>query len=220
MRPLGLQIFLLFFPGAAGIISRTLLGLPEIRLKALEHISFPEMAERTFALYREDEDALFLSMLGQEYIIRRDGVYIHGQKAPDAHAAVLLEYLFSSGKAPVVLPWRAIGDFAGQALPDFRKKIEAPLTTYAAEIIGRAAALFPMMDAETSSSIIGSDLAFTVRALPKVYLHAEISGETEDFPAEAWLLFSNNADKFLTVQGLHVLAEMFKDRLLSLIRIY
>jgi hypothetical protein len=48
----------------------------------------------------------------------------------------------------------------------------------------------------------------------------EISGETEDFPAEAWLLFSNNANEFLTVQGLHALAEIFKDRLLSLIRIY
>jgi hypothetical protein len=53
-----------------------------------------------------------------------------------------------------------------------------------------------------------------------VYLHVEISGETEDFPAEAWLLFSNNANEFLSVQGLYTLAEMFKDRLLSLIRIY
>jgi hypothetical protein len=91
---------------------------------------------------------------------------------------------------------------------------------YAAEIIGRATTLFPMLDAEAASSIIGSDLAFMVRALPKVYLHVEISGETEDFPAEAWLLFSNNANDFLTMKGLHALAEMFKDRLLSLIRIY
>ena len=189
-------------------------------MKSLEHVSFPKMAERLCALYSKDEDALRLSMLGQEYIIRHDGVYIRGQKAPDVHAAVLVEYLFSPGKDPIVLPWRAIGDFAGQASPDFRKKVEAPLTANATEIIGRTAALFPMMDAEASSSIIGSDLAFTVRALPKVYLHVEISGETEDFPAEAWLLFSNNANEFLSVQGLQALAEMFKDRLLSLIRIY
>jgi hypothetical protein len=189
-------------------------------VKALEQISFPKMAKRVCALYSEDEDALRLSMLGQEYIIRHDGVYIRGQKAPDVHATVLLEYLFSPGGEPVVLPWRAIGDFAAQASADFRKKVEAPLTMNAAEIIARAAALFPMMDAEASGSIIGSDLAFTVHALPKVYLHAEISGETEDFPAEAWLLFSNNAGKFLSVQGLSALAEMFKDRLLSLIRIY
>jgi uncharacterized protein DUF3786 len=189
-------------------------------VKALEHISFPEMAERVCALYSEDEDALLLGMLGQEYIIRHDGVYIRGQKAPDAHASVVLDYLFSAGAGPIVLPWRAIGDLAGQALPDFRKKVEAPLIAYAAEIIGRASTLFPMMDAEAAPSIIGSDLAFRVRALPKVYLHVEISGETEDFPAEAWLLFSHNANEFLTVQGLHALAEIFKDRLLSLIRIY
>ncbi|HET7318843.1 MAG TPA: DUF3786 domain-containing protein [Nitrospirota bacterium] len=189
-------------------------------MKALEQISFPKMAKRICALYSEDEDALRLNMLGQEYIIRHDGVYIRGQKAPDVHATVLSEYLFSPGKEPIVLPWRAIGDFAAQASPDFRKKVEAPLTANATEIIGRTSALFPMMDAEASSSIIGSDLAFTVHALPKVYLHVEISGETEDFPAEAWLLFSNNANEFLSVQGLYALAEMFKDRLLSLIRIY
>jgi hypothetical protein len=189
-------------------------------VKALKHISFSEMAERVCALYNEDEDALLLGMLGQEYIIRHDGVYIRGQKAPDTHASVVLDYLFSRGADPIVLPWRAIGDFTDQALPDFRKKVEAPLTLYAAEIIGRATTLFSMMDAEAASSIIGSDLAFMVRALPKVYLHVEISGETEDFPAEAWVLFSNNANEFLTVKGLHALAEMFKDRLLSLIRIY
>lgn len=189
-------------------------------MKALEQISFPKIAKRICALYSEVEDALHLNMLGQEYIIRHDGVYIRGQKAPEVHATVLSEYLFSRGKDQIVLPWRAIGDFAAQALPDFRKKVEAPLTANAAEIIGRTSALFPMMDAEASSSIIGSDLAFTVRALPKVYLHVEISGETEDFPAEAWLLFSNNANEFLSVQGLYALAEMFKDRLLSLIRIY
>ena len=189
-------------------------------MKTLKHILFPEMAERVCALYDEDKDALLLGMLGQEYIIRHDGVYIRGQKAPDAHASVVLDYLFSRGTDLIVLPWRAIGDIASQALPDFRKRVEAPLTQYAAEIIGRAATLFPMMDAEAVSSIIGSDLAFRVRALPKVYLHVEVSGETEDFPAEAWLLFSNNANEFLTVKGLHALAEMFKDRLLSLIRIY
>jgi hypothetical protein len=189
-------------------------------VKALDQISFPKTAKRVCALYSEEEDALRLSMLGQEYIIRRDGVFIRGQKAPEVHATVLLEYLFSPGKDPIVLPWRAIGDFAGQASVDFRKKVEAPLTVNATEIIGRASTIFPMMDAEASSSIIGSDLAFTVRALPKVYLHVEISGETEDFPAEAWLLFSNNASEFLSVQGLYALAEVFKDRLLSLIRIY
>ena len=178
------------------------------------------MAERVCALYNEEEDALLLGMLGQEYVIRHDGVYIRGQKAPDTHVSVVMDYLFSRGADPIVQPWRAIGDFAGQALLDFRKRVEAPLTLYAAEIINRATTLFPMMDAEAASSIIGSDLAFMVRALPKVYLHVEISGETEDFPAEVWLLFSNNANEFLTVKGLNAIAEMFKDRLLSLIRIY
>jgi Domain of unknown function (DUF3786) len=189
-------------------------------VKALEHISFPEIAERVSALYNEDQDALLLGMLGQEYIIRRNGVYIRGQQAPEAHASVVLEYLFAPGASPVVLPWRAIGDFADRAVPDFRKKVELPLAPYATEIIARANSLFPMMDAETASNIIGSDLAFTVRALPKVYLHVEVSEETQDFPAEVWLLFSNNANGFLSLPNLHALAEMFKDRLLSLIRIY
>jgi hypothetical protein len=63
-------------------------------------------------------------------------------------------------------------------------------------------------------------MAITVRALPKVNLHIELYQETQDFPAEVWVLFSNNADQFLPTPSLHLLAEMFKDRLLSLLRIY
>ena len=77
-----------------------------------------------------------------------------------------------------------------------------------------------MIDAEAVPSLIGSEMSLTVRVLPKVYLHVELSQETQDFPAEAWVLFSNNANEFLTAQGLQTLAEMFKDRLLSLLRIY
>ena len=98
--------------------------------------------------------------------------------------------------------------------------MELPLTQYAAEVITRANAILPLFDAKAVPSLIGSDMAITVRALPKVYLHVELSQETQDFPAEVWVLFSNNADEFLSVASLQLLAEMFKDRVLSLLRIY
>ena len=59
-----------------------------------------------------------------------------------------------------------------------------------------------------------------MRALPTVYLRVELAQETQDFPAEVWILFSNNADDFLSVASLQTMAEIFKDRLLSLLRIY
>ncbi len=189
-------------------------------MKSLEQISFSHIAERIAALYNEEEDALLLGMLGQEYVVRHDGIVLHGQRAPEAHAAVVLDYLSSSGESMTMMPWRAIGDFTGVPSPDFRKKVEAPITTYAADIIARANTLLPMMDAVAAPSILGSDLAITVRALPKVFLHAELSQETQDFPAEAWVLFSNNAHAFVTLPNLRILAEIFKDRLLSLLRIY
>jgi hypothetical protein len=189
-------------------------------VKSLKQISFSKLAERVVALYNEEEDALLLGMLGQEYVIHRDGIFLHGQKSPEIHSSIILDYLFSSGTAPTMMPWRAIGDFDGQSSADFRKKVELPLTNYAPEIITRANTLLPMIDAEAVPSLIGSDMAITVRALPKVSLHVELSQETQDFPAEAWVLFSNNAHEFLTVPNLQVLAEVFKDRLLSLLRIY
>lgn len=189
-------------------------------MKALHTISFPDLAERVVALYNEEEDALLLGMLGQEYVIRHDGILLHGQKAPESHAGIILDYLSSSGKTQVVMPWRSLGDFSGSPFPDFRKRVELPLTNYAADIITRAASLLPMVDAEAVPSLIGSDMAFTIRALPKVHLHVELSQETQDFPAEAWVLFSNNADSFLAAANLQTLAETFKDRMLSLLRIY
>ena len=189
-------------------------------MKVLEHSSFPDMAERVSALYNEEEDALLLAMLGQEYIVRHKGIFLHGQKAPDGHASVILDYLFSAGTALTMTPWRSIGEFSDRPLPDFRKKVELPVTQYAAEVVTRAKALLPMFDAKAVPSLIGSDMAITMRALPRVYLHVEMSQETQDFPSEAWILFSNNAHEFLSAENLQTLAETFKDRLLSLIRIY
>jgi hypothetical protein len=186
----------------------------------LESTSFPEQADRIGARYVETEDVLVLVMLGQEYMIRHDGVYLHGQRAPEAHTTVILDYLSSSGTTFILIPWRPIGDFARASASEFRKKVELPITSYATEIIARASAFLPMLDATLVKSLIGSDIAFTVKVLPKVHLHVELSRETQDFPAEAWVLFSNNAQEFLVLSNLRILTEVFKDRLLSLLRIY
>jgi hypothetical protein len=192
----------------------------ETAVKDLEHASFPETAQRISALYNEEEDALLLGMLGQDYVVRRSGIFLHGQNAPDNHASVILDYLFSTGTLLNEIPWRSLGDFSGEPSSDFRKKVELPITQYVAEIITRAKSLLPLFDAKPAQSIIGSDMAITVRALPKVSLHIEMSQETQDFPAESWVLFSNNANEFLTVPSIQTLAEIFKERLLSSLRIY
>lgn len=189
-------------------------------MKTLKHISFPDQAARISALYNEKERSLHLGMLGQDYVVRHDGVFLHGQPAPEIHSAVILDYLFSSGTALSLMPWRTIGDLSGQSSTVFRKSVELPIISYVADIITRANTLLPMMDAKTTPSLIGSDMAITVKALPMVHLHVELSQETQDFPAEAWILFSNNANEFLLLPSLQMLAEVFKDRLLSLLRIY
>ncbi len=189
-------------------------------MKALEQTSFPEVAARISALYSEADDALLLAMLGQEYVVRHQGIFLHGQKAPESHTGVLLEYLFSPGTALDMLPWRSIGVFAGQTPADFRKKVELPIAQYAGDVVARANTVLQMLDAKTVPSLIGSDLAITVRALPKVSLHVELSQESQDFPAEAWVLFSHNANEFLSVAGMQALAEICKERLLGLLRIY
>ncbi len=190
--------------------------------KALEHTSFPELAERVCALYNEEKDALLIAMLGQEYVINHTGIVLRGQKAPDIHEAVLLDYLLSSGKSYCYCasPWRAFGDFSKLPPADFRKRVELPLTQYVEELLTRAGTMLPLFDAVRTPSMIGSDMAITVRALPKVSLHVELSQENQEFPAEAWVLFSNNAGDFLSGENLLLLAELFKDRLLSLLRIY
>ena len=189
-------------------------------MKSLEQASFSDMAERISALYNEEQDALLLAMLGQEYVISHDGIQLHGQKAPDGHSSVILDYLFSDGTALTVLPWRTLGDFSRTTAPEFRKKVELPLAQYVAEIVTRSHSLLPLFDGTAVRSLIGSDLAITVQALPKVYLHAELSQETQDFPAEVWILFSHNADEYLSAPNLQLLAEIFKERLLSLLRVY
>lgn len=189
-------------------------------MKALEHAAFQQMAGRVSALYNDAEDALLLGMLGQEYVVRHNGVFLLGQKAPESHAAIVLDYLFSPGKELVLLPWRSFGDFAGKPVPEFRRQVEAPLAQSAAAFIQRAGAILPLVDGAADRSIIASDLAITVRALPKVYLHIELSRDANDFPPEVWVQFSRNADEFLSLTGMQGLAELFRERVQSLLRTY
>ncbi len=188
--------------------------------RSLEHTSFPPLADRAGALYNEEEDALLLAMLGQEYVIRHTGITLRGQKAPDIHEQVILDYLFSDGVVLIETPWRALVDLAGQPVPEFRKRVELPISQHVADFIPRANTLLQHFDGVVTPSVVGSDLAMTVLALPKVHLRVELSQEDQEFPPEAWVLFSNNADTFLSVQALQSLGELFKDRLLSLLRIY
>lgn len=187
---------------------------------ALEHIVFSAAAERIHALYNDDEDALLLAMLGQEYVIRKNGITLRGQKAPEAHEKIIIDYLNSPGRNFLVAPWRSLSEVSGGHIPDFRKNVEAPIAQHAADCIQRASTVLPLLDAEPVTSAIGSELAFLVRALPKVYLHVELSRANEEFPAEAWVLFSRSADEFLRPETLRLLGEVFKDRLLGLLRIY
>jgi hypothetical protein len=171
--------------------------------KVLEHISFPVLAKRVSALYNKETDALRLSMLGQEYVVSHTGISLCGQNAPDSHVAVILGYLSSPGTTFVESPWRALGDFAELPAAEFRKRVEIPLAPHVMEFVSRANTLLPHFDAVLSPS-----------------LHIEMSRESQEFPPEVWVLFSNNADRFLDVKNLQLLAELFKDRLVSLLRIY
>ncbi len=188
--------------------------------KLLDNTPFPALADRIGALYNEEEDALLLGMLGQEYVIRHSGMTLRGQKAPETHEQVILEYLFSAGTTFVETPWRPLGDFIGQPVPEFRKRVELPIAQHASEFIPRARALIPHFDGVVVPSVIGMDVAMTVVALPRVHLRVELSQEDQEFPPEAWVLFSNNANNYLSVPTLQDLGELFKERLLSLLRIY
>jgi len=184
------------------------------------HASFSEQALQLGALCTETTGELLIALMGQEYVVSSEAVTLRGQKAPEMHAALIRSYLSSRQSGIVTTPWRGIGDFAGAAAGSFRERVEAPIALHASELVERASRVLPLCDGSISATMIGSDLAFTVRAFPCVHLHIECSREDQEFPAEAWVLFSNNANMFLSAQELHQLGELFKDRLLGLLRIY
>jgi len=186
----------------------------------LEHINFAAAAGRISALYSEEDDALLLAMLGQEYTVRHSGITLRGHKAPENHERIIIDYVSSAGTVFVPLPWKSLQEASGRAMPNFRERVELILAQHSADCIQRASTILPLLDAQACRSMIGSDLAFTVSALPKVHVHVELSRESQEFPPEAWILFSHNAAEFLSAEGLFLLGEVFKDRLLSLLRIY
>jgi len=189
-------------------------------VKSLEHLSFLALAAQKDASYHAAKDALQIRMLGQDYFVLHNGVFLHGQKAPESHSRVLIDYLSSSGRTLITIPWRPIGEFAGCSLTELKHTVEMPIASCIDEIIDRAPIILDMIDGEIAPSIINSDMSFTVPALPKVHLHIELAREIAEFPAEAWILFSRNANVFLEPATIQMLCELFKERILSCLRIY
>ena len=116
-------------------------------------------------------------------------------------------------------PLRAFKEFANSApyVGAFSSHTEQILVPAVYRIKARIDLIISRLFGQRTPDSAGGDFAFVVRPLPKIFLCYIFYEADEDFPPSVTCLFSNNADRFMPIDGLADVGEYTSRTILSLL---
>ncbi len=161
-------------------------------------------------------EALRVRLLGQDYLVRRDGVVRADGQEPDVWIKVmLLLYLtWATGVEPTG-QWVAFRDLPNSVSKSasFEKWIDriGPAFDGEPDRLIEAAALLGGEPTDESSA----DLAIRIPALPRVPVLLLMWRSDEDFPARSTLLLDRTVMDYLDLEALNFLSEAIARRLIG-----
>ncbi|GAB4250516.1 MAG: hypothetical protein Kow00129_11380 [Thermoleophilia bacterium] len=149
--------------------------------------------------WAEDGESLEFEILGEGLVVRPDLSVVSkatARQASWADAAIVLNALVRPGGHPGS-GWKTFREFAGGHAGDFREEAEKPLAFHAEEIAARAQEAASAVSGRVVDPVAGSDVTFEVPVFPHVRALVQVFREDMEFPAEARILFTEGADRFL-----------------------
>lgn len=168
----------------------------------------------------EDRDGLIFRAFGAHCRVTPDTVILGGREATGPRGVIISLYLkHAAADTCIAEPWRAFAE-----LPDSRPYVgafashtETPLVPHVAKIAARQEVISNALAGAPLTGRLSGDLVLQVTPLPKIRLVYIFYLADEDFPASAKCLLSNNADKFLPVDGLADVGEYTSRAMISLL---
>ncbi len=165
-------------------------------------------------------DTFEINAFGSHWRIERDLVMCENQVETGQRAVLVTMYLkHCTDNDMVLLPFRDFKELPG-SMPyqeAFRARSEEVLVPHIFKIIKRFDDIIEMFAGEDGRQILGGDLSFILRPLPKIALGYVFYLPDEDFPASAKCLFSANATLFMPTDGLADVAEQTSKAILEVL---
>lgn len=158
---------------------------------------------------------------GQECVIAPDGITLDGGAAASILGILLSLYaLNATTDASVLEPLRAFKEFPNSApyVGAFASHTEQILVPAVPKIKQHLERIGDRLFGQESPAGIGGDFAIVVRPLPKIHLCYIFYEADADFPPSVTCLFSNNANRFMPMDGLADVGEYTSKAILDLIR--
>ena len=141
-----------------------------------------------------------------------------------AHTGVIgillsLYALNATTDLPVLEPLRAFKEFPNSApyVGAFASHTEQILVPAVHRIKADTGLIVERLSGQAAPASWSGDFAFVVRPLPKIFLGYIFYEADEDFPASVTCLFSNNANRFMPMDGLADVGEYTSKTILGLV---
>lgn len=166
-----------------------------------------------------EQNQILFAAFGAQCRITPGGIFLNGQPEVGPRGIVISLYaLHHTADKPILEPFVAFKE-----LPDshpytgaFTRHTEAVLVPHVPKIEAARPTILKTLAGEDAAGAGSGDFSFTVRPLPKITLRYIFYHADEDFPAAATCLFSQNALRFIPLDGLADMAEYTSRRILEL----
>ncbi len=158
---------------------------------------------------------------GQACVIAPDGITLGGVEPPGVVGILLSLYaLYAMSELPLPEPFRAFKEFPDSApyVGAFASHTEKILVPAVHRIKAKTGLIVERLSGGAAPASVSGDFAFVVRSLPKIFLCYIFYEADADFPPSVTCLYSNNANRFMPMDGLADVGEYTSKTILELIR--
>ena len=168
----------------------------------------------------QDEDRFSVDAFGEKCVIARDGITLEGKERSSVFGILISLYaLHACADDCILLPFKSFKEFP-DSMPyvgAFTTHTELLLVPHVSRIKEKVDIITNPLKGKPAPADTGGDFAFVVYPLPKIALCYIFYEADDDFPASVTCLYSNNARRFLPVDGLADVGEYTSRKIIQLI---
>jgi len=164
--------------------------------------------------------AYSFTAFGQPCILSPSEIKLGGITPPGVIGILLSLYaLNATTDIPRLEPLRAFKEFPDSApyVGAFASHTEQILVPAVQRIKSKTGSIMERLSGRAAPSAISGDFAFVVRPLPKIFLGYIFYEADEDFPPSVVCLYSNNANRFMPMDGLADVGEYTSKTILEMV---
>ena len=167
-----------------------------------------------------DGDRFMFDAFGESCVIAPDRITLGGENASAILGILISLYgLHAATDICVASPFRAFKEFEG-SMPyagAFVTHTEQVLVPHVPAVKNNLEHISSALKGENPPAETPGDIAFVVYPLPKIALCYILYEADEDFPAAVTCLYSNNADRFMPMDGLADVGEYTSKKIIDLV---